>query len=330
MRKASEAKFYALTTATACALALIAGVVGAPARAVIQDLVFDQYQRWQPRPYAFDQPVRVVESTRIAQAPRAMAVAARPPCRAHGSVERRRGRGDRVRFPVLREGPRRRQCAGRRDPGRRLCARDRRRAGRLGQLRLRRAERRRDTAKAGFVTAGDDATKFLTPSPGALAPLSELAQHAAGVGFLNWRPDSDRVVRRVPLILNVDGALHPSLAMEALRVAQGASTYIVKSSNASGETAFGEVYGVLQVRNGDLTIDTDAAGDIRTYFARPDPRRSIPAWKALDARGGPQRASRRDRIRRRERRDCCRTSSRRRFRPRCRASKPMRRSSSRS
>ena len=35
MRKASEAKFYALTTATACTLALIAGVVGAPARAVI-------------------------------------------------------------------------------------------------------------------------------------------------------------------------------------------------------------------------------------------------------------------------------------------------------
>ena len=138
------------------------------------------------------------------------------------------------------------------------------------------------SVKAGFVTAGDDATKFLTPSPGALAPLSQLAQHAAGVGFLNWRPDTDRVVRRVPLILNVDGALHPSLAMEALRVAQGASTYIVKSSNASGETAFGEVYGVLAIRNGDLTIDTDPAGDIRVYFARPDPRRSIPAWKVLE------------------------------------------------
>ena len=26
----------------------------------MQDLVFDQYQRWKPRPYAFDQPVRIV------------------------------------------------------------------------------------------------------------------------------------------------------------------------------------------------------------------------------------------------------------------------------
>ena len=112
--------------------------------------------------------------------------------------------------------------------------------------------------------------------------MPELAQHAAGVGFLNWRPDADRVVRRVPLILNVNGALQPSLAMEALRIAQGASTYIVKSSNASGETAFGQVYGVLAIRNGDLTIPTDASGDIRVYFARADPRRSIPAWKALE------------------------------------------------
>ena len=38
---------------------------------------------------------------------------------------------------------------------------------------------------------------------------------------------------------------------------------------------------MLQVRSGDLTIDTDPTGEIRTYFARPDPRRSIPAWKAL-------------------------------------------------
>ena len=60
MRRANEARLYALTTATACGLALLAGVVGAPTRAVMQNLVFDQYQRWKPRPYAFDQPVRIV------------------------------------------------------------------------------------------------------------------------------------------------------------------------------------------------------------------------------------------------------------------------------
>ena len=282
MRRASEARFYALTTATACALALIAGVVGAPVRAVIQDLVFDQYQRWQPRPYAFDQPVRVLDVDeellkRVGQWPW-------PRDRLAALVEALKGAGvAALAFDVLfSEKDRADASAPAGETPDDVFARAIDGAPVvLGSFVSEAPSGTADPAKAGFVTAGDDATKFLTPSPGALAPLSALAQHAAGVGFLNWRPDSDRVVRRVPLILNVDGSLRPSLAMEALRVAQGASTYVVKSSNASGETAFGEVYGVLAVRNGDPTIDTDAAGQIRPYFARADPRRSIPAWKAM-------------------------------------------------
>jgi adenylate cyclase len=282
MRRANEARFYALTTATACALALLAGVVGAPVRAVMQNVVFDQYQRWKPRPYAFDQPVRIVEIDeeslkRLGQWPW-------PRERLAALVDTLKGAGAAaIAFDFL------------------FAEKDRADANApngatpddafaraidgapviLGSFISDSPNGTTGSVKAGFVTAGDDATKFLTPSPGALAPLSELAQHAAGVGFLNWRPDTDRVVRRVPLILNVDGALHPSLAMEALRVAQGASTYIVKSSNASGETAFGEVYGVLAVRNGKLTIDTDPTGEVKVYFAKPDPRRSIPAWKVI-------------------------------------------------
>ena len=283
MRRANEARLYALTTATACALALLAGVIGAPTRAVMQNLVFDQYQRWKPRPYAFDQPVRIVlidevSLKRLGQWPW-------PRERLAALVEALKGAGAAaIAFDFLfAEKDRADANAATGETPDDVFARAIDGAPVvLGSFASEAPSGPGGSVKAGFVTAGDDATKFLTPSPGALAPLSQLAQHAAGVGFLNWRPDTDRVVRRVPLILNVDGALHPSLAMEALRVAQGASTYIVKSSNASGETAFGEVYGVLAIRNGDLTIDTDPAGDIRVYFARPDPRRSIPAWKVLE------------------------------------------------
>ena len=255
MRKANEARLYALTTTTACLLALLAGVVGAPTRAVMQDLVFDQYQRWKPRPYALDQPVRIVAVDdellkRLGQWPW-------PRERLAELVKTLKDAGAAaIVFDFLFAEKDRADAAaptgqtpddvfGRAIDGAPVV---------LGSFVSDTPVGTGGAAKAGFVTAGDDATQFLTPSPGALAPLSELAQHAAGVGFLNWRPDSDRVVRRVPLILSVDGALHPSLAMQALRVAQGASTYIVKSSNASGETAFGEVYGVLSVKNGDLTI----------------------------------------------------------------------------
>ena len=283
MRRANEARLYALTTATACALALLAGVAGAPTRAVMQNLVFDQYQRWKPRPYAFDQPVRIVEIDeeslkRLGQWPW-------PRERLAALVETlKRAGAAAIAFDFLfaeKDRADAKAAAGQTPDDVFARAIDGAPVV-LGSFVSEAPNGAGGSVKAGFVTAGDDATKFLTPSPGALAPLSQLAQHAAGVGFLNWRPDSDRVVRRVPLILNVDGSLHPSLAMEALRVAQGASTYIVKSSNASGETAFGEVYGVLAIRNGDVTTQTDPAGDIRVYFARPDPRRSIPAWKVLE------------------------------------------------
>ena len=272
-----------MTTATACGLALLAGVVGAPTRVVMQNLVFDQYQRWKPRPYAFDQPVRIVavddESLkRLGQWPW-------PRERLAALVDALKRAGvASISFDFLFSEKDRGDATGPADntPDAAFAHALDGAPVVLGSFVSDAPNGAGGSVKAGFVSAGDDATKFLTPSPGALAPLSELAQHAAGVGFLNWRPDADRVVRRVPLILNVDGALHPSLAMEALRVAQGASTYIVKSSNASGESAFGEEYGVVAIRNGDLTIQTDASGDIRVYFARSDPRRSIPAWKALE------------------------------------------------
>src|SRR5947209_3268664 len=37
------------------------GTLFQPLRSSLETLVFDQYQRWLPRPYAFDQPVRIVD-----------------------------------------------------------------------------------------------------------------------------------------------------------------------------------------------------------------------------------------------------------------------------
>jgi hypothetical protein len=93
------------------------------------------------------------------------------------------------------------------------------------------------------------------------------------------------VVRRVPLLVEAGGTEFPRLAMEALRVAQGGSTFLVKLSNPCGETAFGEKTGVVVLKNGDVTIPTDPRGEIRVYYAKSDARRSIPAWKNSRPRG---------------------------------------------
>lgn len=52
---------YGLVVIGAYVLTLAFGTVLSPLRGNLDNLVFDQYQRWRPRPYNFDQPVRIVD-----------------------------------------------------------------------------------------------------------------------------------------------------------------------------------------------------------------------------------------------------------------------------
>src|SRR5262249_36643835 len=86
--------------------------------------------------------------------------------------------------------------------------------------------------KHGIAAAGDEPRLFLPKFSGAVVPLPGLSAAAAGVGALNWLPDHDQVVRRVPLLMALREQIVASIAVEALRVAQGASTIVVRASNA--------------------------------------------------------------------------------------------------
>ncbi|MBL8591026.1 MAG: adenylate/guanylate cyclase domain-containing protein, partial [Methylobacteriaceae bacterium] len=142
--------------------------------------------------------------------------------------------------------------------------------------------------KTGFATAGDDPVRFVTAFPGLAAPIGPLAAAAPGLGAVNFLPDRDLVLRRAPLLLGLAEPggrtrLLPSLALEALRVAQGASTIVVKASNASGEQALGGAQtGVVAVKVGDVEIATEWDGAVRVRYAGSQPGRRIPAWRVLD------------------------------------------------
>ena len=138
--------------------------------------------------------------------------------------------------------------------------------------------------KAGLATAGDDPAPFLAAYPAVAAPLGLLGDAARGLGVTNWLPDHDQVVRRVPLFVVGPTGLAPSLALEALRIARGETTYIVRSSNASGQTAFGRQTGVNAVAVGDLEIPTGAGGDIRPRYAPSAAARVISSAAVLQNR----------------------------------------------
>ncbi len=141
--------------------------------------------------------------------------------------------------------------------------------------------------KAGLALAGDNPAPFLVSFAGFSSSLPILSEAARGVGFINWLPDRDQVVRRVPLFAGQGDALAPSLALESLRVAEGASTYMVRSSNAHGSTAFGRRTGVNGVRVGSHTIPTDASSQVWVHFRRSDPHSYISAARILSGEVDP-------------------------------------------
>jgi adenylate cyclase len=140
--------------------------------------------------------------------------------------------------------------------------------------------------KAGFAHGGDDPKLFAPYYPGAAASLKELQDKAQGAGSLNWIPDHDQIIRRMPMVVRVGDTLFPSFAADMLRLAQGASTYMVKSSGASGEKAFGEKTGIVKIRVGDFEIPTEADGQMWIRFTPEDKERYLPAWKVLNGEIG--------------------------------------------
>jgi adenylate cyclase len=293
---------YLLVVVLAYFLMLALGGLLAPFRTNLENLVFDQYQRWRPRPYTFDQPVRIIDIDdesirRIGRWPwprRTMAALVDALAKANAAA---------VGFDVLfseKDQPSEdeKACAQATAHSADQAAHCEERAD--GDVAFAHAisglpvvlgtfftttpsaANTRLVPKGSFSFVGETPNAILTHLNGALAPIPALTDAAAGLGFLNWLPDNDRVVRTVPLLLDINGQIQPSLAMETLRVAQGASGFVVKSTDAYGASS-GKSTTVDAIKVGDLVVPTQGGGDLRVWFASADPRRTLPAWKALEA-----------------------------------------------
>ncbi len=141
-------------------------------------------------------------------------------------------------------------------------------------------------AKSGLTTAGDDPAPFIVAFAGAVGPERRLAEAARGLGATNWLPDHDQIVRRVPLVTRAGDVLVPSLALEALRVAQGEPGIVIRSSNASGQTAFGKQTGVNAIKVGAFEIETGPNAEVRPRYSHRAAARDISAKDVFDGRVG--------------------------------------------
>ena len=74
-------------------------------------------------------------------------------------------------------------------------------------------------SKSVAQVVGADPNGAIVEYPGIISNVSVVGQSAAGVGVVNTFPEIDGVVRRMPLVIMSENVIHPSLALETLRVA---------------------------------------------------------------------------------------------------------------
>ena len=121
-----------------------------------------------------------------------------------------------------------------------------------------------------------DETKYepLFHATGAVCSLPLLADAVVTSGFLNAAPDSDGILRRVPLLAELDGRFYPGLALAAVAASTGARDIALRVANVNSS--------VLTIDN--RTVPVDGQGNLLLRYRGK--KRTFPYVSAGDVLTG--------------------------------------------
>lgn len=112
---------------------------------------------------------------------------------------------------------------------------------------------------AGFAQTGNDASKAPPMINTVAANIDTLEAVAAGFGAINLDLAREQgIARRVPMLWTDGTSFYPSLALEALRVAQGASTIVINASETTNDAIES-----IRVGEFDLPVAEDSLFTVR-------------------------------------------------------------------
>ena len=133
--------------------------------------------------------------------------------------------------------------------------------------------------QTGFAVVGPDPRPFLVTFPGLLRNIMPIEQAAAGRGLFSINPERDGIIRRVPVVMNAQGQLVPTLTMDMLRVVTNSGAILVRTDEA----------GVRAAAVPGLEVPTDLNGQFWVHFNKHDAQRYVSATDVLHGRVDPDR-----------------------------------------
>ena len=139
------------------------------------------------------------------------------------------------------------------------------------------ARRRPRWRRRPALPSGPDPAPFLVTFPGLLRNIPPIEQAAAGRGLFSIDPERDGIVRRVPVVMEAQDVLVPSLTMEMLRVVTRAGAILIRTDRSRRE----------DVAVPGLEVPTDRNGQFWVYFNKHDPARYVSATDVLQGRVAP-------------------------------------------
>lgn len=145
------------------------------------------------------------------------------------------------------------------------------------------------TSRAGLSMVGPTPARYLTRASAIIGNVAVLEEAIQGLGGIHVSArDDDAVVRRIPVLTSVgeetSPTIMPSMFVEALRVAQGAQSLVVRTNPAPGAPETGIPQ---DLRVGALIIPLTETGAYRIRYGTLAPAITLPASTVLQARNNP-------------------------------------------
>jgi len=104
-----------------------------------------------------------------------------------------------------------------------------------------------------------DGIEYLPKAKGIITNIKSLQKSSYSSGFFNTIPDSDGIVRSVPMLVKYEGTIYPSLSLEMLRLVYSVNKVSINYGDA----------GISSIALGELVISTDRFGRVSVnYFGK--------------------------------------------------------------
>ena len=128
-----------------------------------------------------------------------------------------------------------------------------------------------------------DPLRGLPSSRFAIANRQVLEESAIGLGSINARIDDDGIIRRASLLFRAGEHIFPSLSLESLRVAQRAGSIALRASDVRGEGSYTSGFGLSRLKVGQIIAPIEPDGSMRLYYAPSEAIETISAHRLLEA-----------------------------------------------